>query len=105
VENAFKDTDFKISKFGNGAEFIKAVESDKFDLVFLDLMMPEMNGYAVLQYLSTHDTELPVIVLTALTRKESVQKAMDFGIKSYLVKPVKPEGIVRKAVEVLKTNF
>ena len=105
VETAFKNTHFKIDKFTGGQEFIAAVEKQDYDLLFLDLMMPGMNGFAVLQFLSTNEKAFPVIVMSALTRKESVEKALDFGIRSYMIKPVKPQGIVKKTIEVLKTNF
>jgi DNA-binding response OmpR family regulator len=105
VETSFKATGWTIDKYGNGAEFLNALQDHKYDLLFLDLMMPGINGFAVLQYLSTNRSEMPVIVLSAMTRKESVQRAMDFGIKTYMIKPVKPEGIIKKTVEVLRMNY
>lgn len=107
VESALKETSWTVKSFENGNEFMTYMsrDHDEFDLIFLDLIMPGMNGFAILQYLSTYGTEIPVIVLTALTRKESVSKAMSFNINSYLIKPIKPEGIISKALEVLDTDF
>jgi response regulator of citrate/malate metabolism len=48
---------------------------------------------------------IPVIILSALSRKETVLKAMSYGIKSYLIKPLKPEEVFSKAVEVFESNF
>jgi YesN/AraC family two-component response regulator len=67
--------------------------------------MPGLNGFAVLQFLSTYSKKIPVIVLTGLSRKESVQKVMQYNVGSYLVKPIKPQGIMEKALEMLDSDF
>jgi DNA-binding response OmpR family regulator len=76
-----------------------------FDLVFLDLMMPEVNGFQVLQHMSKEEIEAPVIVFSALSKKETVIKAVGYGIKSYMIKPLKPEQLLKKAEEILNTSF
>jgi CheY-like chemotaxis protein len=107
VESALKDTNWNVESFENGNNFLTHMSGnhEEFDLIFLDLIMPGMNGFAILQFLATYNKTIPVIVLTALSRKESVSKAMSFNINSYLVKPIKPEGIIEKALEVLNTEF
>ncbi|RKX81357.1 MAG: response regulator, partial [Spirochaetes bacterium] len=49
--------------------------------------------------------EIPTIILTALSRKESVVKAQEFGVSSYMIKPIRPEGILAKAAEILGAGF
>lgn len=58
------------------------------DLILLDLIMPKMNGFEVLKALKEDDTtkEIPVIVLTNLEQMEDIQKAIDLGATTYLVK-------------------
>ena len=75
------------------------------DLIILDLMMPEMNGFEVLQFLRSKKVEVPIIVFSALSHKETVVKAVGFGVHSYLIKPLKPEQVMQKAVEILGRNF
>ncbi len=103
IKTAFSDTEWDIATYNNGKEFIESGKT--FDLVFLDLMMPEMNGFQVLQYLKEKNIALPIIVLSALSKKETVMKAISMGVKSYLIKPLKPQEIVKKTTEILKTNF
>lgn len=106
IRNAFGATGWEIVPFTNGLEFVEALDSEKtFDLLFLDLIMPEMNGFAVLQMMIGRKIEIPTIILTALSRKESVVKAREFGVNSYLIKPIKPEGILAKAAEILGADF
>lgn len=105
IKTVFSDSGRPVETFDNGKRFIESLESSSFDLVFLDLLMPEMNGFQVLQHLKENGIELPIIVLSALSQKETVVKAMSFGIKSYMIKPLKPDNILKKTVEILRMNF
>ena len=105
LKTVFSETKMEIFCYENGKEFVKQIDAIPFDVVFLDLMMPEMNGFQVLQYLKQIGKELPIIVFSALSKKETVVKAVSYGINSYMIKPLKPEKIMRKALEVLNSNF
>jgi DNA-binding response OmpR family regulator len=105
LTTVFSETAWKLHVFSNGREFLDGMKEQTFDLVFLDLMMPEINGFQVLQQLSKESDETPVIVFSALSKKETVIKAVGYGIKSYMIKPLKPEQLMKKAEEVLNTSF
>ena len=105
VKTVLGDTGWDLSVFNNGKEFVNALASDTYDLIFLDLMMPEMNGFQVLQFMKQQKIDIPTIVFSALTRKETVGKAMSFGVKSYIIKPLKPENLKSKAFEILFSDF
>lgn len=105
IKTAFSETGWRVQTFENGKVFIESLSSASFDLVFLDLLMPEMNGFEVLEHLKTHKLKIPIIILSVLTQKETVVKALSFGVKSYLIKPLKPENILQKTTEFLRMNF
>ncbi|MFO7780033.1 MAG: response regulator [Spirochaetia bacterium] len=106
IKTAFSDTEFQVSTYDNGAEFLADYADRNYDLVFLDLMMPEMNGFQVLEEVNSRGGEKPpIIVLSALSKRETVIDALKYGVKSYIIKPLKPEWIRKKATEVLKLNF
>jgi DNA-binding response OmpR family regulator len=106
IKTAFSDTEFQVFAYENGAEFLGEYQDKKFDLVFLDLMMPEMNGFQVLEQVNARGGEKPpIIVLSALSKRETVIDALKYGVKSYVIKPLKPEWLRKKATEVLKLNF
>lgn len=105
IKTAFSDLDVRINAYENGRQFIEDKSAFESDLVFLDLMMPEMNGFQVLSYINQRNIEIPIIVLSALSKRETVIKALKFGVKSYMIKPLKPEWIHKKAAEILKMNF
>ena len=99
------ETGFQITEFENGKRFIDSGTADDYDLVLLDLMMPEMDGFGVLERLQADGPMRPVIILSALSQRETVVKALNHGVKSYLIKPLKPESLLNKAREILKTSF
>jgi DNA-binding response OmpR family regulator len=105
VKTVFSETAWNLHSYHDGKEFVEALKEQSFDLVFLDLMMPEVNGFQVLQHMSKEEIEAPVIVFSALSKKETVIKAVGYGIKSYMIKPLKPEQLLKKAEEILNTSF
>jgi DNA-binding response OmpR family regulator len=105
IRTAFSDTSFEVKAYDNGYDFVHSQEAMKSDLVFLDLMMPEMDGFQVLNKLKEKEEVPPIIVLSALSKRETVVEALRYGVNSYMIKPLKPEWILKKAAEVLKVNF
>ncbi|AEF84382.1 putative response regulator [Treponema primitia ZAS-2] len=105
IKNAFQSVGVPVKTFSRGAEFLKSPNINQYDLVFLDILMPEMDGFAVLQALQERNYQTPVVVLSALSKREMVVKAFQMGVKSYLIKPMNPEDIFKKTVEILKTTF
>jgi adenylate cyclase len=76
----------------DGRQALELLKSKKFDLMLLDIMMPEMNGYEVLEHLKA-DAELrhlPVIMISAVGEVESVVRCIELGAEDYLTKPVNP---------------
>ncbi len=105
IKTVFSETSWELKTFENGKEFLLAENTTKFDLIFLDLMMPVLTGFQVLEFLKKQNKKLPIIVLSALSQKETITKAISLGIKSYMTKPLNPEGLQNKAVEILSSTF
>jgi DNA-binding response OmpR family regulator len=103
VKNTFSGT--SVTAFSDGREFVQALEHSRFDLVFLDLLMPKMDGFAVLRELKEKNSSMPVIILSAVNQRETVIRAFQMGIKSYITKPLKPGDLLRKSMEILRVNF
>ena len=105
VKAVLGDMGSSISEFENGKAFVEDPKRAEFDLVFLDLMMPEMDGFQVMAQLKKEGDTTPIIILSALSQRETVVKAMKFGVTSYVIKPLEPEAVLNKAKEVLRANF
>lgn len=76
----------------NGKQAIAELQKQPFDLVLLDVMMPEMNGYQVLEYLKADVAlrHIPVIMISALDDIDSVVRCIQLGAEDYLFKPFNP---------------
>jgi len=76
----------------NGRECLEVVEREHPDLIVLDLMMPEMHGFEVLEVLKKNPetAQIPVIMLTARTQDQDVLKGWQAGVECYLTKPFNP---------------
>ncbi len=94
---------YKIFISTNARSGIKTAIRKKPDLVLLDIMMPNISGFEVLQRLkeNINTTSIPVIMLTALSDDESVEKAISLYSHEYIVKPVEMDSLVSKIDSIL----
>ena len=76
----------------NGRQALEMIRTQSFDLMLLDIMMPEMNGYQVLERLKEEERwrEIPVIIISALGELDSVVRCIEMGAEDYLFKPLNP---------------
>jgi DNA-binding response OmpR family regulator len=74
----------------NGSDAIKELQAAKYDLVLLDLIMPQVDGFMVLTDLKTRGITVPVIVLSNLGQEEDRKKAKELGAIDYFVKSNTP---------------
>ena len=81
----------------NGRQGIEAARREKPDLILCDVMMPELDGYAVLQALQTDASlaRIPFIFLTAKGEKDDLRSGMNLGADDYVTKPVANADLVR----------
>lgn len=82
----------------DGQNAIEIVKEDKPDLVLLDIMMPDMDGFEVCEILKSDENtkDIPVIFLTAKTEEESIEKAYEIGGIDYITKPFKQKELLAK---------
>jgi CheY-like chemotaxis protein len=76
----------------NGRKALEMVQTQKFDLLLLDIMMPELNGYEVLRHLKADSQlrDIPVIMISALDDMASIVRCIKLGAEDYLPKPFDP---------------
>jgi len=77
----------------DGEQAINAVRQELPDLILLDLLMPNVDGFEVLKEIKGNDQtkHIPIIVLTAKAEEEDRQRAEDLGANDYMTKPFKPQ--------------
>ena len=82
----------EVEQAANGIEALAAIERRNFDLVLLDIMMPEMDGFGVLERLKQNGRihDLPVVVISALNEIEPVVRCVELGAEDFIFKPFNP---------------
>lgn len=87
---------YQVIKAKSGAEALKKVESETPDLILLDIMMPEMNGYEVMAKLKADDRykEIPIVLLTAVSNPDDIVKGFKLGADDYVTKPFSKEELI-----------
>jgi two-component system, sensor histidine kinase and response regulator len=84
-----QDKNYKIEFATNGKAALEWLDSEQFDLILLDINMPEMNGFEVCQKIKSNEklSKVPIIFLTADTDRESVLKGFEMGAQDFITKP------------------
>ncbi len=90
----------------SGMEALEKIHSEVPDLVFLDLMMPDMDGDKVCESVTKDEKlkKIPIIMVSASEEKEDIEKCRRAGCEDYLIKPVKQEDLVNKAAQILEVS-
>ena len=97
------DFGFECDIAGNGKVAIEKMESKKYDLVLMDLQMPEMNGFEATEYIrKTMNSTIPIIALTADVTTVDLAKCKAVGMNDYIAKPVDERLLYSKMVSYLK---
>jgi two-component system KDP operon response regulator KdpE len=92
---------FRVVRAANGSEALEKASKEHPDLVLLDIMMPEMDGFETLQALR-ETSSVPVIFLTAKSEEVDRIKGLDLGADDYITKPFSPRELVSRIRAVLR---
>ena len=98
---------FQVITADDGMQAIKLLSQERPDIILLDLMMPVMDGFKVLQVIKTDPklAKIPVLVFSAKGQPEEVEKALNLGAAGYIVKSTtKPNEVVEKLRTVLSNR-
>ena len=87
IRKAFQDTEHVILEASNGKECLELLDTRSPDCLILDLLMPELDGFSVLETLKARNSKVPVIVLSADIQDSIRQKCLDLGAVTMLKKP------------------
>ncbi len=89
IDLTLSSAGYEIHLANNGAESLEKIRQNSFDVILLDIMMPDMTGFDVLRTLNQERDDLPpVIFLTAKSLPEDRAMGLQLGAKDFLIKPV-----------------
>ncbi|WP_026079960.1 response regulator [Spirulina subsalsa] len=91
LRRALEKEGHEVIEATNGKHCLEMLENHEPDCLFLDLLMPEMNGYEVLEALQNQGIRLPVVVVTADIQDTSRERCLNLGAIAVLNKPPKPQ--------------
>ncbi len=95
---------YTVLSAGNGIEALEVIQQDKPDLILCDIVMPEMDGYQLLETLRANKETayIPVIFLTARIDRDSMRHGIQLGAEEYLTKPFVSEMLLKVIQERLQ---
>ena len=79
---------YRVRRACSGAECLRTVQAERIDLILLDVMMPEMDGFAVCAALRDAGQRIPIILLTARDDTDTRLEGMHQGVSEFLTKPI-----------------
>ena len=101
VESYLTQEGYRVATAYNGKEALAVAKKENPDLIILDIMMPEMNGYDFMHvHRAEHDT--PIIMLTAKVEDDDKIIGLELGADDYVVKPFKPRELMARVRNVLR---
>lgn len=107
IDKMLKKFGFKILKANSGQDALNIINEEKPNIMFLDLMMPGMSGYEVLEEVrkTTSGEVFPIVILSALNSNDDIAKAMNLGANDFITKPVVMERLHNTTVNLLNQTM
>lgn len=94
---------FQVTEASSGTEALKLLNQNNYDLVLLDVMMPDMDGWEVCKKIR-HMSQIPVLMLTARTETKDKIQGLNLGADDYVVKPYEPDELLARVFALLRRS-
>lgn len=104
IKKGLQELDYNISVAFDGKTGIKMAEDNDFDLIILDIMLPDINGLEVCKEIRKNNKTVPILFLTALDSSENIVLGLESGGDDYLVKPFKFIELVARIKSLLRRS-
>lgn len=104
AQTLFKNLGYEISIANNGKDCVDKVKEGNYDIVFMDIMMPEKDGLEATAEIRSLGYKMPIVAMTANAREEDKTKAFNSGMNYYLAKPVRIEEIKEVLIRWFSEN-
>jgi len=105
TKDNLEQNNYDIDHYLDGQSGLKAFEKKGYDLCLLDVMLPKMDGYQLAENIRKHNSEIPILFLTAKSMKEDRIHGLQLGADDYITKPFSIEELILKIEVFLKRKF
>ena len=104
LANRLHSAGYEVVSAGSGEIGLEKARTEKPDLILLDVLMPDLDGYEVLRHLkgAVQTRSIPVMMLTVKKWSEDIQKSITGGAADYIVKPFHPAKLLERVKKVMK---
>lgn len=102
LETKLNLSGYEVEIANNGLEALDKLKEKKFDLLLLDIMMPKMGGFALMEEMKKAKIKTPIIILTNLSQEEDSERAKSYGVSGFLMKSNTP---LKQIVEQINKFF
>ena len=103
LKNFLQEAGYSIVLANDGVETLSIFSDVQFDLILLDIMLPKIDGFAVCE-LIRKQSQVPIIMLTALNGEEEQIRGLDMQVDDYITKPFSMPVLIRKIAAVLRRS-
>ena len=101
LQNFLQEAGYEVAVANDGVEALSLFAGERYDLIVLDIMLPKIDGYGVCE-LIRKQSDVPIIMLTALSGEEDQIKGLDLQVDDYITKPFSMPVLLRKICRRLK---
>lgn len=106
IRNVIKEylvlNDYEYGEAENGKQAVEKIKNENYDIVIMDIMMPEMDGFKAVKKIREFNKEIPFIMLTARSEEYDKLMGFDLGIDDYVTKPFSPKELLARIKAIVK---
>ena len=102
LKEGLEDEAYAVDVVHDGDEGYRTTTTDEYDVIILDVMLPEMNGYEVCRALRKDGNQTPILMLTARDAERDIVEGLDMGADDYLAKPFSFEVLLARLCALLR---
>ena len=102
LKEGLEDETYAVDVVHDGDEGYRTATADEYDVIILDVMLPEMNGYEVCRALRKDGNQTPILILTARGAEQDIVEGLDMGADDYLAKPFSFEVLLARLRALLR---
>jgi DNA-binding response OmpR family regulator len=104
ISKGLEEEAYEVEVVYNGRDGLDRLTADRYDIVLLDLMIPEISGLEVLKTIRERGVNTPVLIITAKSSKEDVVRGLDTGSDDYLTKPFSFDELLARIRALLRRD-
>lgn len=103
LQNFLQEAGYRVTAANDGVEAVSLFSGSPFDLILLDVMLPKIDGFTVCECIR-RQSQVPIIMLTALSGEEEQIRGLDLQVDDYITKPFSMPVLIRKIAAVLRRS-